>query len=497
MFADPNIPIDLMEKVVAFVEREAGRDAPLSDADEAMVRERLKEDPAVQRLADDLRANNDGLDTLFDDVADVEVSDKLVGLIRGHAANDVLIAAAPEAEDTKTKSSTKADIVQMSPPPVSGFRYGGFAAVASLAFLISSGALLYVYTSHQEERLRFEGTLAEATQAVEAGRTELADASAEIERLTALTEHSVSATEQVALQDLHDELLAENELLRDQIREQDSAFAAADQQREQILADLSNMTEVLRAERGGQEMIVRSTDRTRVDSFANVTAPKPASTSETILADLHLEQQALQDRIAALQEENRDLAGARDLAEEEALLAEETADILKSNLVLAENTRQATARRVSNLETDLLKSKNWLGQIAQYHRVYASTDREHLVEVGADQKAHIEYWFETMLDRPVTVPDLSEHGLVFQGGRLLGVNEKPVTQLVYLDGDDQPIALCIIPSEKETKEPSVTSDRDLNVVDWRDGRHGYALIGWSDPELLETLVQEIRPLYDL
>lgn len=496
MFADPGISDDLMEKVVAFVEREAGRDAPLSAADEAMVRALLERDPMVQRLAEDLRVNNEGLDTLFDDVANVEVPDKLVALIRGHAANDVLIANKPEAEPAETKADGgNADIVQLSRRPGAMTGYGGLAAAASLAFLISAGTLLYVQTSQQEEQQRLEGNLAAATNAVDAGQldagqVELADASSEIERPTALTEQSANATGQASLQGLHDELLLENERLRDQIREQDSAFATADQQREQILADLSSMTEVLRVERGGQEVIVRSIDRQRANSLGDVIAPLSPTTSEAILADLHLEQQALQDRIAALEEQNSDLANARDLAEG-------TANTLRSNLVLAENTNQVTARRASNLETDLLKSKDWLGQIAQHHRVYASTDREHLVEVGADQEAHIEYWFETMLDRPVTVPDLSEHGLIFQGARLLGVNEKPVAQLVYLDDDDQPMALCIMPSDEETKEPNITADRDLNMVDWRDGHHGYAVIGWSDPEFLETIAQEIRPLYEL
>ena len=46
---------DLMEKIFAYVEREAGRDPLLSPEDEAMVRQLLATDPAARALADNLR----------------------------------------------------------------------------------------------------------------------------------------------------------------------------------------------------------------------------------------------------------------------------------------------------------------------------------------------------------------------------------------------------------------------------------------------------------
>ena len=71
----------LFDKVVAFIDREHGRDAPLSDSDKKMVCHLIKDDPAVRDLAEDLRAVNAGLDTLLDDVADVEVPADIVNLI--------------------------------------------------------------------------------------------------------------------------------------------------------------------------------------------------------------------------------------------------------------------------------------------------------------------------------------------------------------------------------------------------------------------------------
>ena len=102
-----------------------------------------------------------------------------------------------------------------------------------------------------------------------------------------------------------------------------------------------------------------------------------------------------------------------------------------------------------------------------------------------------------MLGRPISVPDLTAYGVTFAGARLLGINEKPVAQLVYLDADNQPLALCIIPSTNEAKTPTQSTNGELNLVDWRDGNHGYAVVGWSPPELLNTLTEAIQPLYDL
>jgi len=95
------------------------------------------------------------------------------------------------------------------------------------------------------------------------------------------------------------------------------------------------------------------------------------------------------------------------------------------------------------------------------------------------------------------VPDLTPFGVTFAGARLLGINERPVAQLVYLDANDQPLALCIIPSPREVKDPTLSVNGELNLVDWRDGKHGYAVVGWSDPALLESLSEAIRPVYDL
>lgn len=531
MFADPHISDELAERIVAFVDREAGRDAPLTADDEAMVRELLEHDAEAQRFAEELRATNAGLDTLLDDVAAIEVPDKLVSLIRGHGASDVLIAGQPETPTSPEDADGAGDVVELGPPVATGFGYGALAAAASIAFFVSSGALLHVYTTFQDDRTRFETTLAEASKTAATSQKELADASAELQRLTAINERTLDESElasqdlaekgdviqhleieQSALQGRYDELIGENERLSDLIRERTTEVAAVDEEREQLIADLTQVRETLEAERGETSrargvLKLQATDlsdelaskQKRLTALVEELerARRQSASNETSMSEMREEQQALQNRLAALEDDYRALVAERAEAERAVAEAEQKAAALEGNLVIAENARQATVRRLSSLQADLAASTSWLNQVAQYHRIYASTARRHLVEVGADEQEHIEQWLETVLRRPIPVPDLSDYGVTFQGARLLGVNEKPVAELVYLDANDQPLAFCIIPSDEGIKGPTVSANRDLNLVDWRDGQYAYAIVGWSNPALLSTLTQAIRPIYDL
>lgn len=76
------ISAELHEKLVAFVDREAGLDAPLTFEEEVLVLDLLDRDAAVHTLVEEMRTINVGLNGLLDAVAAIEVSDKLIALIR-------------------------------------------------------------------------------------------------------------------------------------------------------------------------------------------------------------------------------------------------------------------------------------------------------------------------------------------------------------------------------------------------------------------------------
>jgi len=85
MTAFPGIDDELFGKIVAFIDREEGRDGSLSPADELMIRGLIASDPNVSAVVDELRAVNDDLDTFLDDISTVEISHELVTMIRNDA----------------------------------------------------------------------------------------------------------------------------------------------------------------------------------------------------------------------------------------------------------------------------------------------------------------------------------------------------------------------------------------------------------------------------
>ena len=87
----PDYSDELVEKIFAYVDREFGRDAPLSPEDEAMVRELLRTDPAARKLAGEFREVDKCLDEMFQAGDAIPISEDLVRLIRAHGekADDI------------------------------------------------------------------------------------------------------------------------------------------------------------------------------------------------------------------------------------------------------------------------------------------------------------------------------------------------------------------------------------------------------------------------
>jgi len=442
MFADSGLSDEQAEKIVAFVDREAGRDAPLTADDEAMVRRLIADDPAVRQLVDELRATNTGLDTLLDDVAAVEVPERLVALIHGHGSDDVAIMT-PSSGGSAQGSDGEAladDVVTLRQPVHRRTSYGPLAAAASIALLISSGALYYIYQSSNSERTRLQAVLTTTTEEAETRGRALADARAELKRLSGLAELASSQrqettdqllvnedaiqrleVERAALEGRYMVLESENESLNEALDRRRSEVASREAERDRLSADLADARQTLtaaEAEAGNAtalltaevEDLTTKLDR-REQEMATLSEELAAGEqrSETALANLaeiRSEQANLERSLAAAELDKQQLQAERAAAEDATVEAEQRLASIQANiedaegrlatvaagLNAAEEGRQEALQQVVGLEADLAASKSWLGQIAQYHRVYASTARRHLVEVGADELDHIQEW---------------------------------------------------------------------------------------------------------
>ena len=140
--------------------------------------------------------------------------------------------------------------------------------------------------------------------------------------------------------------------------------------------------------------------------------------------------------------------------------------------------------------------QDWLSQVAAYHGIYAK-EKRHLVEVSADETPHIEAWLGKRLDRKLVVPDLSGAGAEFKGARLLGINGRPVAQLIYQTSDGQPFALCVMPSGKGDLAPVSVQRADLNMVEWRQDGYAYVVVGWEPDSQLRDFADPARESLDL
>ncbi|EBA14188.1 anti-sigma factor family protein [Roseobacter sp. CCS2] len=135
-----------------------------------------------------------------------------------------------------------------------------------------------------------------------------------------------------------------------------------------------------------------------------------------------------------------------------------------------------------------VQTAGWLADIADYHAIYASQVR-HLVEVGADESDHIETWLGNTVGATFSIPDLTEFGLTFEGGRLVVANGNPVAQLMYRDADGVVVALCLQRTSKTPPETPTFNEQTINgfdFVSWTAGEADYVVIGPEDqPDLNE------------
>jgi predicted nucleic acid-binding Zn-ribbon protein len=306
--ADNGISDELTEKIFAFVDREAGRDAPLSPEDEAMVRDLLQKDPAAKALADEFREVEAGLESFFEAGDNVPVSDDLIALIQAHGS--------AQREDEEATDN----VVPLRRGTVGSSRqFTPLAAAASLAFLIAGGAFLYSFQARQV----LERTVAELEQ----------DRAVLLDRSEALQTRSVELDGQLAT-------------AVDTMRDTETALAAARSDMARLETELSttvtvrNKTETDVASATERLATLRETRASLEQRLAalETTAEQAASTAKA-------ERTALQGQLAELQTELETTKEAERAAQSR--LAEATGRI--DDL---ENEGAALERKVAALESE-------------------------------------------------------------------------------------------------------------------------------------------------
>lgn len=143
-------------------------------------------------------------------------------------------------------------------------------------------------------------------------------------------------------------------------------------------------------------------------------------------------------------------------------------------------------------KNEFAPARTWLDDIADYHRIYSRQTR-HLVEVPANDQAHIVEWLSASTGVDFALPDLSGQKLTFEGARLLVAGGKPTAQLLYRDADNEIIAVCFLQSDPvEGKTDFAESMRnDLGMISWQRGNASFVVIGPSADPGLQRIAETV------
>jgi anti-sigma factor RsiW len=132
----------------------------------------------------------------------------------------------------------------------------------------------------------------------------------------------------------------------------------------------------------------------------------------------------------------------------------------------------------------------WIKAAAGYQQLYT---RDTVAQIQPDMNATA----STVADinqadnLPVRIPDLRSQGLMFKRVQRLRFHDKPLVQIVYLPMKGKPVALCVLREAKADAAPSRGSVAGMDVVAWRRGELGYALIGEPGAVDLDALGKQL------
>jgi anti-sigma factor RsiW len=113
--------------------------------------------------------------------------------------------------------------------------------------------------------------------------------------------------------------------------------------------------------------------------------------------------------------------------------------------------------------------------------------------VGDADKDALVSLVSNKLKRPVEIPDLSQSGYHYVGGRLVATGHGPAGLFFYDRTDGTRVALMIRPMAHEKEAPMMEqSAGNLGGFSWAARGLGYSMVGTETPGLLHPVADEVR-----
>lgn len=133
----------------------------------------------------------------------------------------------------------------------------------------------------------------------------------------------------------------------------------------------------------------------------------------------------------------------------------------------------------AGIEADLMRP-------AAFAHVVYTPERNHAVDVAADQEEYLVDWLSKRLHTEIRAPNLSDVGYRLVGGRLLPSTNRMAAQFMYEDAAGERITLYVRTGAWANEETAFhyAYEDGVGVFYWIDGTKGYAVSGRLDRQTL-------------
>lgn len=135
---------------------------------------------------------------------------------------------------------------------------------------------------------------------------------------------------------------------------------------------------------------------------------------------------------------------------------------------------------------------SFTGDALDAHKLYVVEVR-HPVEVGGNDRAHLQQWLSKRCGYEVKAPELDATGLKLVGGRLLPGPTGPAAFLMYENASGERFTIYASRAAAETTQMRYAANEGTGALFWADRGVGYVVSGGSDRDRLERVA---RLVYD-
>lgn len=128
---------------------------------------------------------------------------------------------------------------------------------------------------------------------------------------------------------------------------------------------------------------------------------------------------------------------------------------------------------------------DWVDIVASYQALYVTET----LAGGRQDTALTQAVLAQAMDRlNVDLASATDvEGLVFKRVQMLGINEKPLIQMAYLDDTGRPFAFCVTLVSDADRPTQTSISHDLATASWVKDGVGFVLVGGTD----ETALSEV------